>query len=169
MHRLGAAAIGFVLLLAVPFSARCGEVTAEDIRVMALNMYHEARGEGEIGMLAVGWVVLNRMADKSYPSTVSAVVYQGCQFSWVCDGRSDRPSEPRAWRRALRLAAFLLGGSSPDPTRGAMWYHADWVSDPGFGPRVSQVTRIGRHVFYARTDRRIPPSEGGPRLLIASR
>jgi spore germination cell wall hydrolase CwlJ-like protein len=33
---------------------------------MALNMYHEARGEGRLGMLAVGWVVLNRMADRSY-------------------------------------------------------------------------------------------------------
>ena len=36
--------------------------SANDIRIMALNMYHEARGEGRLGMLAVGWVVLNRMA-----------------------------------------------------------------------------------------------------------
>ena len=169
MHRLGAAAMAFALLTSAPLTARSGEATAEDIRVMALNMYHEARGEGEIGMLAVGWVVLNRMADKAYPSTVNQVVYQGCQFSWVCDGRSDRPREPRAWRKALKLAAALLGGGSADPTRGAMWYHADWVADPGFGPRVSQVTRIGRHIFYGRADRRLPPSEGGPRLLIASR
>ncbi|MGD9507752.1 MAG: cell wall hydrolase, partial [Geminicoccaceae bacterium] len=165
----GAAVIGLALLSMMPHSASGGEATASDIRAMALNMYHEARGEGEIGMLAVGWVVLNRMADKAYPSTVSEVVYQGCQFSWVCDGRSDRPREPRAWRKALKLAATLLGGAGPDPTRGAMWYHADWVRDPGFGPRVSQVMRIGRHIFYARADRPRPPSEGGPRLLIASR
>ena len=75
---------------------------------MALNMYHEARGEGRLGMLAVGWVVLNRMADKSYPGTVAGVVYQGCQFSWVCDRRSDRPRDGSAWRRALELAAELL-------------------------------------------------------------
>ena len=59
---------------------------------MALNMYHEARGEGRLGMLAVGWVVLNRMADKAYPETVAEVIYQGCQFSWVCDRRSDWPA-----------------------------------------------------------------------------
>jgi spore germination cell wall hydrolase CwlJ-like protein len=161
MHRLGAAVAGLALLSLAPWAARGGEVTAQDIRVMALNMYHEARGEGEIGMLAVGWVVLNRMADKAYPQTVVEVIHQGCQFSWVCDGRSDRPREPRAWRRALQLAAALLTGGGQDPTRGAMWYHADWVRDPGFGPRVSPVARIGRHIFYARAER--------PRLLVASR
>lgn len=169
MHRLGAAVVGLALLSSVPLSARAGEATADDIRVMALNMYHEARGEGELGMLAVGWVVLNRMADKAYPSTVSEVVFQGCQFSWVCDGRSDRPREASAWRRALTLAAALLDRGGADPTRGAMWYHADWVRDPGFGPRVSRVAQIGRHIFYARADRRVPPSERGQRLVIASR
>jgi N-acetylmuramoyl-L-alanine amidase len=134
----------------------------EDIRVMALNMYHEARDEGRLGMLAVGWVVLNRMADAAYPETVAEVVYQGCQFSWVCDGRSDRPREARFWRRALALAAELLARPVADPTRGAMWYHASWVRDPGFGKRVAEVARIGQHVFYARR-----ASADGRRLLAS--
>ena len=168
MHRRGAAILVCGLLLAAiqPSPARSGQVTMEDVRVMALNMYHEARGEGERGMLAVGWVVLNRMADKAYPKSVAKVIHQGCQFSWVCDGRSDVPRDKRSWRRALALAATLLTGGSLDPTRGAMWYHADWVRDPGFGPRVSAVTRIGRHVFYARS---VQQAAGAPRLLIASR
>jgi N-acetylmuramoyl-L-alanine amidase len=163
MRRVSAA---MVALLVSTGTLRAGEYTAGDIQAMALNMYHEARGEGPLGMLAVGWVVLNRMADKNYPSTVTAVVHQGCQFSWVCDRRSDGPRDAGAWRAALELAAELLVHPIPDPTRGALWYHASSVRDPGFGHRVTRVAQIGGHVFYARAN---TPSSDDRRLLIASR
>jgi spore germination cell wall hydrolase CwlJ-like protein len=166
MRLLGAALVAAGLLMTPLAQARGGQFTIDDIRVMALNMYHEARGEGRIGMLAVGWVVLNRMADGAYPDTVRAVIYQGCQFSWVCDRISDRPRDPQAWRRAVKTAADLLRRPRIDPTRGALWYHASWVRDPGFGPRVEEARRIGRHVFYVRaTPRPVPAS----RLVLASR
>jgi N-acetylmuramoyl-L-alanine amidase len=146
------------------------EPTADAVRVMALNMYHEARGEGRAGMLAVGWVVLNRMADPSYPATVREVVYQGCQFSWVCDHRSNRPHDGRAWRKALKLAAELLSQPSADPTRGALWYHANWVRRPNLGAPTARVARIGQHLFYARAEHlRRPPPKPGRELLYASR
>jgi N-acetylmuramoyl-L-alanine amidase len=163
-----AASLVGVALLGGYRAARADSFQSQkDIRVMALNMYHEARGEGRLGMLAVGWVVLNRMADRSYPGTVTGVVYQGCQFSWVCDRRSDRPRDGGAWSRALEVAAELLSRSVPDPTRGAMWYHASWLRHPSFGPDVSRVAKIGRHVFYTRAER--TPSLGPPHLLFASR
>jgi N-acetylmuramoyl-L-alanine amidase len=62
-----AASLVGVALLGGYRAARADSFQSQkDIRVMALNMYHEARGEGRLGMLAVGWVVLNRMADRSY-------------------------------------------------------------------------------------------------------
>jgi spore germination cell wall hydrolase CwlJ-like protein len=166
MRRLGAVFMLWMLGFGMPHEARAA--SSDDVRVMALNMYHEARGEGRLGMIAVGWVVLNRMADKAYPDSVAGVVYQGCQFSWVCDGRSDRPRDARAWGRALQLATELLDRPSVDPTRGAMWYHATWVRNPRFGPRVARIAHIGRHVFYARVEQ-VRPAVAGPRLLFASR
>jgi len=69
-----------------------------EVRCLALNIYFEARSEGEQGQLAVGHVVMNRVADRHYPSTVCNVVRQGgekrlhrCQFSWWCDGEPDKP------------------------------------------------------------------------------
>jgi spore germination cell wall hydrolase CwlJ-like protein len=139
------------------------EPATDAVRVMALNMYHEARGEGRKGMIAVGWVVLNRMADPAYPGTVREVVYQGCQFSWVCDGRSDRPRDRRAWRKAVQLATALLRKPVIDPTRGALWYHATRIKRPNLGSPVRTAARIGRHVFYARAARQ------GGQLTVASR
>ena len=152
----------FMGCLAISWPSRAEPLT-DAVRVMALNMYHEARGEGLRGMVAVGWVVLNRMADPAYPDTVREVVYQGCQFSWVCDRRSDRPRDARAWRRAVQLAAALLRERVPDPTRGALWYHASRIKRPNLGSPVTTVARIGRHVFYGRAGRPNPP------LVVASR
>ena len=169
MRRLGAAALIFCFASTAAVQVRAGEAAADDIRAMALNMYHEARGEGRLGMIAVGWVVLNRMADRAYPKSARQVIYQGCQFSWVCDRRPDWPADERSWRHALQLAAQLIRRPMPDPTRGAMWYHASWVRDPGFGPRVAKVARIGRHVFYTRSEPTPRLPAAGLRLLFASR
>ena len=67
---------------------------------MALNMYHEARGEGRLGMLAVGWVVLNRMADKAYPKTVAGWSTRAAS-SAGCAMVAPTVRVTSAWRRAL--------------------------------------------------------------------
>ncbi len=113
-------------------------------------MYWEARGEGTAGMAAVGAVVLNRVADQRFPDSPCAVIHQGgerppCQFSWWCDGKSDRPTQPRAWSTSLALADALLTRRPPDPTQGALFFHSTAVACPWQRVRTA---RIGHHVFY---------------------
>ena len=43
---------------------------------MAVNIYHEAGNQSMIGQMAVGQVVLNRVADNRFPDTVCEVVKQ---------------------------------------------------------------------------------------------
>ena len=134
--------------------------------ILALNLYHEAKGEGREGMLAVGWVVLNRLADGAFPRAVADIVTQGCQFGWLCDDRPDEPTDHRAWRRALAIAAELLTADPPpDPTRGAMWFHNAGLADPGWCDRgrMAPSTRIGNHLFYAKADR-VPRPKAKPRV-----
>lgn len=135
------------------------------VEILALNVYHEAKGEGRRGMLAVGWVVLNRAADPAFPGGVEAVVQQGCQFSWLCDDRPDAPSDRRAWVLAREVAEELLTDPPPDPTGGAMWYHAERVN-PGWGERLAVSTRIGNHVFYAKAGRQ-PRPKPKPEAVLA--
>lgn len=114
---------------------------------LALNIYHEARGEPVEGQIAVAQVTLNRVASPAYPDTVCDVVWQRSQFSWTGDGRSDRPRERGAWVQAIVVAARVKAGMTPDVVGGALHYHADYVS-PRWARAYVEVARIGRHVFY---------------------
>ncbi len=129
-----------------------------DLDCLALNIYFEARNESLEGKRAVGHVVMNRVRDAAFPASVCQVVRAGgekvpgrCQFSWWCDGRSDTPVDNLAWRESREIAWDILRGVSRDPTRGALWYHADYVS-PAWRADLPSGLQIGRHIFYKRTD-----------------
>ncbi|MEE8187694.1 MAG: cell wall hydrolase [Kiloniellales bacterium] len=153
-------ALAMVAGLALALYLR-GETTPEfalndKLECLALNIYHEARGEPEPGKIAVGQVVMNRVADPAFPDSVCAVIKQGntlnpgaCHFSWWCDGKSDRPGDPQAWAESKLLAGKVLDGDLDDPTKGALWYHADYVN-PAWRDGKLQRPKIGRHLFYAR-------------------
>ena len=126
----------------------------QQLDCLALNIYHEARGEPSEGKLAVGHVVMNRVADRRFPGSVCAVVRQGgfkrrwrCQFTWWCDGRSDDPNELAAWEDSLYYARKVLWRATEDPTRGALWYHADHVA-PAWRKQKVEGPKIGKHIFY---------------------
>jgi N-acetylmuramoyl-L-alanine amidase len=128
------------------------ESRSDATRCLALALYWEAKTEGREGMLAVGSVVLNRVAHPEFPDTVCGVVKQGgeqppCQFSWWCDGQSDRPTEARAWDLARHLAATILNHPPRDPTRGALFFHNTGIATPWLRRRERTV-QIGRHIFY---------------------
>lgn len=119
---------------------------------MALAMYWEARGEGRRGMEAVGWTILNRVYSPHFPSTPCEVVYEGgeragCQFSWYCDGKSDRPRDWDSWQHAMLVAGDLLTRPGADPTGGALFFHADSIATPWRRDRL-RTAQIGGHVFY---------------------
>ena len=126
----------------------------DEIECLALNIYFEARGEPKTGKLAVGHVVLNRVSDERFPTSVCDVVRQGgekrrhrCQFSWWCDGRSDEPEDYDAWKASQALARDVFWGFANDPTSGALWYHATYVK-PIWRKSLVRGPLIGDHQFY---------------------
>jgi spore germination cell wall hydrolase CwlJ-like protein len=133
----------------------------EELHCLAKNIYFEARGESDDGKRAVAHVVLNRVADKRFPTSVCRVVYQGgetvrhrCQFSWWCDGQSDTPRDLKNWEISKALAEDVFWGRTEDKTAGALWYHADYVS-PYWGKVFERGPKIGRHFFYNDNKKRI--------------
>jgi spore germination cell wall hydrolase CwlJ-like protein len=131
-----------------------GGESARENRCLAEAIYFEARGESDEGQAAVAQVVLNRLASGLYPATICGVVYQnrqrwhGCQFSFACEGRSLRVSEPEAWRNALRIAAEVTNGKTYlSDIAGSTHYHANYVR-PRWARRLEKMDVIGHHVFY---------------------
>jgi spore germination cell wall hydrolase CwlJ-like protein len=127
-----------------------------EFKCLALNVYWEARSEPLQGKMAVAHVTLNRAVHRLFPGSICGVVFQGekrgqylCQFSWVCDGLSDTPTNAAAWRQARNVAHTVLFQTPTDPTNGALWYHATYVW-PNWADQRHQIVQIGQHVFYNR-------------------
>ena len=99
-------------------------------------------------------MILNRAALPSYPKSVCGVVNQrgngGCQFSYVCDGRSDAISERAAYQTAGKIARLMLDGAPRALTGGATHFHTAQVR-PGWASRFPRTAAIGQHVFYRQT------------------
>jgi spore germination cell wall hydrolase CwlJ-like protein len=133
----------------------------EQHQCLAMNIYHEARGDSRLGQKAVGWVTLNRVMHDSYPDTVCDVVYQArldsrgnprrnqCQFSWFCDGKSDTPRDEAMWAQIQYIAYEVLEsyGVVDDFTEGAIMYHASYVN-PYWADSYERTVRIDTHIFY---------------------
>ena len=50
------------------------DIIDSDTFCMAINMYHEARNQGELGMRAVGHVVLNRQLSTKFPRRIDGKI-----------------------------------------------------------------------------------------------
>ena len=136
--------------LAAPF----GLVDDSELECLALNVYFESRSEPTEGQIAVAYTTLNRVADAQFPDTVCGVVFQGgeekrgrCQFSWWCDGKSDRVHERKAWRNSLRIAQLAMLKRIGDPTDGALFFHHERVN-PNWSRHFELIAKIGKHLFY---------------------
>jgi spore germination cell wall hydrolase CwlJ-like protein len=139
--------------------ARLPDLTVAQTRCLSMAIYHEARGEPAEGQNAVGRVILNRVASRYYPDTVCGVVYQNaarlnrCQFSFACDGKTDKAGNLRAWQAAVAMAERLMcrdvcGGMaiSADLIR-STHYHATYVK-PSWSKKLLRTGQIGSHIFY---------------------
>lgn len=127
-----------------------------DIECMALNIYHEARGEPIAGQYAVAEVTLNRTHSRRFPSSVCEVVYQKhwssrrkevvYAFSWT--GLSVTTNfHSAAWRQAKEIARTVLTHQRKPTMQGALFYHSIDVK-PEWARHHKRLAVIGRHIFY---------------------
>ena len=85
-----------------------GGFSESDVNLLASIISAEARGEPYEGRVAVGAVIMNRIAHPSFPNTLSGVIYQPGAFSCLDDGELT----PQ-WRIPPKAAREAINGSDP--------------------------------------------------------
>ena len=117
--------------------------TAGDEALLARLISAEARGESYQGQVAVGAVVMNRIAHPSFPNTMAGVIYQRGAFSCLNDGQFDQPVA----RSAYQAARDAMNGY--DPTGGAIYYFNPATATSQWIWSRPLLVTIGRHRFCA--------------------
>ncbi|WP_211745279.1 cell wall hydrolase [Paenibacillus sp. Marseille-Q4541] len=100
----------------------------------------EAGGESFTGQIAVGAVILNRVHNGSFPSSITNVIFQKGQFTPAADGKLSTPtaSAYEAARRAL---------TGYDPSKGALYFYNPKYASSSWMSSRPVTQKLGNHVF----------------------
>lgn len=122
------------------------DYTEEDLYWMSRIISAESRGEPMLGKLAVGTVVLNRVASDEFPDTIHDVIFDrkwGIQFAPV--GNGTVYLEPTA--ESVLAAKLVLDGARA--AGDSLYFLAPELTDNHWiMENQSYVTTIGCHWFY---------------------
>ena len=114
----------------------------DQLDLLARIIWLEARGEPFEGQVAVGAVVLNRVASPDFPGSVAEVLAQPGQFAFSMAEIAAATPGPMAYEAAARALA------GEDPTGGALFfYNPEKTRTPEFWATRPVLRRIGNHVF----------------------
>ena len=114
-----------------------------NVQLLARAINGEARGETYEGQVAVGAVILNRVAHSSFPNTIAGVIYQPGAYTAVSDGQINVAIEESS--TVVKAARDALNGW--DPTEGAIYYfNPDTATNKWIWSRPL-IKTIGKHRF----------------------
>jgi len=115
------------------------DYTATDLAMLAAIIECEAGNQSYQGKVAVGSVVLNRVLNPRFGSSIASVIYAPGQFSPVASGRFAIVLARGASAECLAAAQEVLNGNT---NINALYFHV-YRPDQDTGGTV-----IGDHVFY---------------------
>jgi len=146
----------------------------QELYCLATNTYHETRGEGFDGKIAVAQSVMARVKDengefRNYTSPCQVIkrsyrdqngnpIKNRCWYSWYCDGKPDviaiyhedgsiNKLEKEAWKKSV-IAAFYAYHDLYEPlVDNATHYYNYKTANPQWSEDYQVVVEIGDHRF----------------------
>ncbi len=110
--------------------------SSSDLGLLAALIYCEAGNQSRDGKVAVGAVVLNRVASGSFANSISGVIYESGQFTPAMTGWLDQVVASGAPSDCYEAAQAALNGENP--VGSALYFNV------GSGRGI----QIGAHQFY---------------------
>lgn len=109
-----------------------------DVRLLAALIYCEAGNQPYDGKVAVGAVVMNRIASSRFPNTLEGVIYQRGQFTPAMNGKLGRIlSSNRIPASCFEAARDAMSGANP--IGNALFFNTGRVGSVGY--------KLGDHYF----------------------
>lgn len=128
----------------INYSGKQYYLSEDDIYLMSQVVYAESKGEPYEGKVAVASVILNRVNDPKFPSSIEGVIKQKNAFSCVHNGQINViPNEES--RKAVIEAVHGY-----DPTTKAVFFYNPQTATCSWMKNVQKtnVKSIGHHVFF---------------------
>lgn len=136
----------------------------DDVQLLAVTLYGEARNEPLEGLLAVAWVIQNRVG-KRFGKSVRKVCMAHAQFScWFPYGgaanheavkalvttlAAKTPVETQPYRQCAYVAFGVLHGWVVSNIGACNHYHTvSLVPRPGWAQKATPKHQKGAHLFY---------------------
>lgn len=166
--------------------ARRTVTSSSDREAIARVAWAEAANQGDLGLAAVVFTIINRLGSGRFGGSIEAVLNAPHQFEPVTRAGGSwqalQPVPAAARRRLDAVIEAALNGSLPDMTSGALYFqNAAIVAQRERAGQVSRgltnfggqppVAVIGDHSFYGnrragQDDRRIAPSSSATNAYI---
>lgn len=133
-------------------------IVTSALMCLALNIYHESRGEVYMGQALVAQVTLNRVEANN--STICEEVTAEKQFSWTNNNMVKklsfgwkldeklRPKDKKAWMLAKVVAEKALFGEFSETFGKATHFHTIYVR-PKWAASFHRIGRFGKHIAYS--------------------
>lgn len=133
------------------------KASSEHVNMLGRLMRAEAEGEGELGMLMVGNVGVNRVRggclDFKNIRSIPNMVYQS-------PGGFEAVQKPYFYQKArdrdIRLAQRIVNGERQHPASNALWFFRPEGPCPGTWYDQTNTGRFKKHCFFAPTAQDCP-------------
>lgn len=154
-------------------AVRASNSVQKQIKCLALNIYHEARGSTDDDMFGVAKVTINRVKSSKFGNTICEVVFERKkfyrtetvngrvkkvpyyigQFSWTHQVKNHHPKELASWEKAKKIAWLVYFDKNLiDKTKGATHFYDYKKVKPSWSKKGIDKVKIGSHMYMKLPD-----------------